>query len=77
MVQAKETSPGKEYIYFIIVAPLTNVLWMLRPFAEDSRNNNSLIELEVAAGIVVADVLNHLTQQLTVVGQQSLLHVIT
>jgi hypothetical protein len=37
---------------------------------------NPLIELEVTSGVVVADVLDHLTQELAIVGQQPLLHVV-
>ena len=36
----------------------------------------SLIELEIATGIVVADVFDHLTQELAVVRQQTLLHIV-
>ena len=36
-----------------------------------------LIELEISASVVVRDVFNHLAQQLTVVGQQAFLYVVT
>ena len=35
-----------------------------------------LVELEIAACVVVADVLDHLSEQLTVVGQESALDVV-
>ena len=36
-----------------------------------------LIELEISASVVVADVFNHLAKQFTIVGQQALLYVVT
>ena len=36
----------------------------------------ALVELEIAAGVVVADILDHTSEQLSVVGQQALLHVV-
>ena len=36
-----------------------------------------LIELEISTSVVVRDVFNHLAQQLTIVGQQALLYVVT
>ena len=36
-----------------------------------------LIELEVTTSVVVRDVLHHLAQQLTIIGQKALLYVVT
>ena len=36
-----------------------------------------LIELEISTSVVVRDVFNHLAQQLTIVGQQALLYIVT
>ena len=45
-------------------------------YAIDSDHLTSLVELEISAGIVVADVLHHTGQQFAVIGQQAFLNVV-
>lgn len=73
-IAKRETTQSVRPVRLLIYSPTCPPAYRDRP--ADAQTRRESIELEVVAGVVVADVLNHAREALHVVWQQALLNVV-